>query len=154
IHWSWPPSWARPWPITPPPATPSANTSSVDLRANPPNTRATLKPATMLGRFARRGDGRHRSRPLPPSGTESPVFLVYGIGMTAIRKTRRGRPPKGLDKIRGVRLDMRLEPAEKEAFRGAAALAGLDLSGWIRERLRTLARKEQEGAGKEVPFLA
>jgi len=48
---------------------------------------------------------------------------------------------------------MRLEPVEKEAFRAAAELAGLDLSAWIRERLRGLARKELEGAGKTVPFL-
>ena len=73
--------------------------------------------------------------------------------METTRKTRRGRPPKGSDKIRGVRLDMRLEPNEKEAFRQAAELAGLDMSGWIRERLRTSARKELEGAGKTVPFL-
>jgi hypothetical protein len=74
--------------------------------------------------------------------------------MKTTRKKRLGRPPKGSDKIRGVRLDMRLEPVEKEAFRSAAELAGLDLSGWIRERLRALARKELEGAGKQVPFLS
>jgi hypothetical protein len=48
---------------------------------------------------------------------------------------------------------MRLEQAEKEAFQSAAQLAGLELSGWIRERLRTLARKELENAGRKVPFL-
>jgi hypothetical protein len=66
---------------------------------------------------------------------------------------RRGRPLKGSDKIKGIRLDMRLDQAEKDAFRAAAELAGLDMSGWIRERLRTAARKELENAGLNVPFL-
>jgi uncharacterized protein (DUF1778 family) len=66
---------------------------------------------------------------------------------------RRGRPPKGSDKVKGIRLDMRLDQAEKDAFRAAAELAGLDMSGWIRERLRAIARKELEGAGLQVPFI-
>jgi hypothetical protein len=73
--------------------------------------------------------------------------------MNTIRKTRRGRPRKGSDKIKGIRLDMRLEVAEKEGFRAAAELSGLDLSAWIRERLRQIARKELEQAGQKVPFL-
>jgi hypothetical protein len=68
-------------------------------------------------------------------------------------KKRLGRPPKGSDKIKGIRLDMRLEESEKEGFRAAAELAGLDLSAWIRERLRQIARKELDGAGIPVPFL-
>ena len=74
-------------------------------------------------------------------------------GMKTTRKGRRGRPLKGSDKTRGERLDMRLEPVEKESFRRAAELSGFDLSAWIRERLRNLARKELEAAGKDVPFL-
>ena len=66
---------------------------------------------------------------------------------------RRGRPPKGSDKVRGIRLDMRLNEAEKEGFRAAAELAGLDLSAWIRERLRLVARKELEDANRPIPFL-
>lgn len=73
--------------------------------------------------------------------------------MKTPRKKRPGRPPKGSDKIRGVRLDMRLEEVEKEAFRIAAELSGLDLSAWIRERLRRIARQELEQAGRDVPFL-
>jgi uncharacterized protein (DUF1778 family) len=68
-------------------------------------------------------------------------------------KKRLGRPPKGSDKTKSDYLDMRLEPAEKATFRAAAELAGLDLSAWIRERLRTIARKELEGASRPVPFL-
>ena len=67
---------------------------------------------------------------------------------------RRGRPPKGSDQVKGIRLDMRLNEAEKEGFRAAAELAGLDLSTWIRERLRQVAWKELERAGRPVPFLS
>jgi hypothetical protein len=73
--------------------------------------------------------------------------------MKTTRKTGRGRPRKGSEKIKGIRLDMRLELAEKEGFRAAAELSGLDLSAWIRERLRQIARTELEQAGQEVPFL-
>ena len=66
---------------------------------------------------------------------------------------RRGRPPKGSDKVKGIRLDMRLNEAEKEGFRAAAELSGLDLSAWIRERLRQVAGKELERAGRPIPFL-
>ncbi len=66
---------------------------------------------------------------------------------------RRGRPPKNLEKIKGIRLDMRLNEAEKEGFRAAAELSGLDLSAWIRERLRQVAWKELEKAGRPIPFL-
>jgi hypothetical protein len=48
---------------------------------------------------------------------------------------------------------MRLEMAEKNAFRAAAELAGLDLSAWIRERLRRSAWEELERVGQSVPFL-
>jgi hypothetical protein len=86
-------------------------------------------------------------------GVAFSVFRVYNQGMKTTRKTRRGRPRKGSDKIKGIRLDMRLEVAEKEGFRAAAELSGLDLSAWIRERLRQIARAELEQAGQEVPFL-
>lgn len=66
---------------------------------------------------------------------------------------RRGRPPKDPDKVKGLRLDMRLDEHEKEGFRMAAEMAGLELSAWIRERLRKVARKELEDAGKKVPFI-
>jgi hypothetical protein len=48
---------------------------------------------------------------------------------------------------------MRLQEAEKQGFRLAAKLSGLELSAWIRERLRRVAREELEQAGKTVPFL-
>jgi hypothetical protein len=42
--------------------------------------------------------------------------------------------------------------AEKEAFFSAADVAGLSLSAWIRERLRSIARRELLEVGKDVPF--
>lgn len=66
---------------------------------------------------------------------------------------RRGRPPKGSGQAKTIRLDMRLNEAEKEGFRAAAELSGLELSAWIRERLRAVAWKELAKAGRPVPFL-
>jgi hypothetical protein len=68
-------------------------------------------------------------------------------------KKRRGRPPKGSDRIRGDYLEVRLEAAEKHAFKDAAEIAGLDLSAWVRERLRRAARLELEEADRSVAFL-
>lgn len=50
-------------------------------------------------------------------------------------------------------IEVRCELSEKEAFRAAAEAAALPLSGWIRERLRRLARKELEDLGMPVAFL-
>jgi hypothetical protein len=80
------------------------------------------------------------------------VFCVYNIVMTHTIQKRRGRPPKSSDKAKAVRLDIRLSEAEKEAFALAAELAGIDLSAWIRERLRIIAKRELQAAGKTVPF--
>lgn len=67
--------------------------------------------------------------------------------------TKRGRPAKNPANARGEYLDVRLEPAEKEAFKKAAELAGLPLSTWVRERLRKISRKELEEANLAIPFL-
>jgi hypothetical protein len=66
---------------------------------------------------------------------------------------QRGRPPKQADRRKADYLDIRLEAAEKEAFRDAAEIAGLDLSAWVRARLRASARKELESVGRPVTFL-
>lgn len=50
-------------------------------------------------------------------------------------------------------LQLRLLPSEKEAFQKAADLAGVALSAWVRERLRSAARRELIEAGQQVPFL-
>jgi hypothetical protein len=71
----------------------------------------------------------------------------------ATTTSKRGRPPKGQDRVKADYLDIRLGSSEKATFKDAAELAGLDLSAWVRERLRTAARKELEAADMPVAFL-
>jgi len=49
-------------------------------------------------------------------------------------------------------IKLRVHPEEKEAFQEAAEIAGIDLSTWIRERLRRSARVELQEAGRKIPF--
>ena len=64
-------------------------------------------------------------------------------------KLERTPSPKG-----GVfYLQVRVADVEKAAFVEAAGLAGLNMSAWVRERLRTAAREELLLYGKSVPFL-
>jgi len=67
--------------------------------------------------------------------------------------TNRGRPAKTPERSKAEYLDVRLELAEKEAFRLAAELAGLPLSAWVRERLRRAARRELEDANQPIAFM-
>lgn len=50
-------------------------------------------------------------------------------------------------------IEIRVQADEKAAFKGAADLAGIPLSAWIRERLRLASIRELEGAGLSVPFV-
>lgn len=50
-------------------------------------------------------------------------------------------------------LQIRITASEKEGFELAAALAGISLSSWVRERLRLTAIRELESAGRRVPFV-
>lgn len=49
--------------------------------------------------------------------------------------------------------DLRLSAKEKQGFREAAGIAGLPLSAWVRERLRCIAARELQNAGKPIPFI-
>lgn len=66
-------------------------------------------------------------------------------------KRNPGRPKKErkLDEY----LEIRVTSEEKQAFQQAAELAGIPLSAWIRERLRSVVIRELEGAGYSVPFI-
>ena len=82
------------------------------------------------------------------------VLFRYIIGMAKTPQIkRRGRPPKRSDELKTEYLDVRLETGEKEAFWDAANVAGLPLSAWVRERLRTAARRELIEAGRRIAFL-
>jgi hypothetical protein len=61
---------------------------------------------------------------------------------------------KQKEPLRDISLLIRLQSAEKSAFQEAASLAGVPLSAWIRERLRSAAAKElREKAGRMAEFL-
>ena len=48
---------------------------------------------------------------------------------------------------------LRLSAQEKDAFEQCAEIAGVPVSAWIRERLRFVAVRELESAGKRAPFI-
>lgn len=66
---------------------------------------------------------------------------------------KKGRPAKALGHHKALFLQVRVGASEKAAFNAAADLAGLELSAWVRERLRRVARAELEEAGLAVPFV-
>ncbi len=66
---------------------------------------------------------------------------------------QRGRPMKKAKDRKTKAILVRLMDLEKEGFRVAADLAGISLSAWVRERLRSAAIRELEQAGKRVPFI-
>jgi hypothetical protein len=68
-------------------------------------------------------------------------------------KPKRGAPKKPAEKSKNSTKQIRLGAAELETFQAAADLAGLSVSSWMRERLRTVAREELKAAGRDVPFL-
>lgn len=68
-------------------------------------------------------------------------------------KQKRGRPRKSSEVAKSEGILLRLQPAEKQAFKEAAELSGAPLSVWIRERLRWATIKELETAGRSVAFL-
>ena len=66
---------------------------------------------------------------------------------------KRGLPPKQKGTAKTRYLQVRVSDAEKEGFDQAAHLAGLEMSAWVRERLRIAARTELEGYGQTPTFL-
>lgn len=68
-------------------------------------------------------------------------------------KPLRGRPPLDSEQAKSQSLLLRLSAAEKQGFTDAAAVAGLPLTAWMRERLRRVATKELEGAARPIAFL-
>jgi hypothetical protein len=68
-------------------------------------------------------------------------------------KKKSGAPHKPDAKAKRELVQIRLGITEKAAFVRAADLDGKKLSEWIRDRLRSVSRKELESRGEEVPFL-
>ena len=69
-------------------------------------------------------------------------------------KAKLGRPKKKPDQQKGRYLQVRVTDAEKAGFDRAAELAGIDLSAWVRERLRIIARKELDAVGEVAAFVS
>lgn len=72
------------------------------------------------------------------------------------KRQKRAAGPKERLKPPGVAKEayfqFRLSGPEKQAFTDAATADGRTLSGWIRDRLRRLAREELRELGKPDPF--
>ena len=64
-----------------------------------------------------------------------------------------GRPRKGPMVAKSQSMEIRMTPSEKDAFRRASEIAGLEVSAWVRERLRRAATRELEDAGEIAAFL-
>jgi hypothetical protein len=64
---------------------------------------------------------------------------------------KRGRPKQA--SVKQEYMELRLDVAEKEAFFKAAELAGMSLSGWVRDRLRRASKKELQENDMPVAFL-
>jgi uncharacterized protein (DUF1778 family) len=59
-----------------------------------------------------------------------------------------GRPPKPPEERLTERLEVRAATDEKADFERSAALAGLKLSDWIRDRLKRASRRELRAQGR------
>ena len=81
------------------------------------------------------------------------IFSGYTINDMNAKQKRRGRPRKGSGQTKSESVLLRMDAREKAGFASAAELAGAPLAVWMRERLRSAARKELEQATRDVPFL-
>lgn len=99
------------------------------------------------------------------SKASSPVIVllilstITGLGLTVcsscgynIAMSIRGGRPQKTNK-HSENLKIRVESAEKQAFKDAADLAGIPLSVWVRERLRRVAVRELEAGARPIAFL-
>lgn len=62
------------------------------------------------------------------------------------------RPKKKPEESRAKLLQVRLQGREYEVFKEAAEQSGLDLSAWVRERLRNAARSDLKKYGGTDSF--
>ncbi|QVL33222.1 DUF1778 domain-containing protein [Telmatocola sphagniphila] len=69
-----------------------------------------------------------------------------------MKKKTESKKPK-VFRTRAEVLQVRLTPEEKETFVSAAEVSGVELSAWVREKLRKAAIKELEEIGRPIPFL-
>lgn len=58
------------------------------------------------------------------------------------------------DALKVVPFNIRIAESEKAAFVRAAEIAGLPVSAWVRERLRTAALRELDNVGERAAFVS
>ncbi|MBC8352400.1 MAG: hypothetical protein H8E66_10460 [Planctomycetes bacterium] len=63
------------------------------------------------------------------------------------------RPQKQEGYARNKLLQVRLLPGEYEVFKESAESTGLDLSAWVRERLRQAARRDLKAARDDPAYM-
>jgi hypothetical protein len=68
------------------------------------------------------------------------IFPDFVRTITFMKK-RMGRPPKSGDEAMAGRLEIRVTPAEKDAYDNAASMANLERSDWIRATLNAAAKR-------------
>lgn len=66
---------------------------------------------------------------------------------------KRGRPPKEPDEAKSRYLQVRVNPDEKAEYEAAAALAGVPVSEWVRERLQLAARRALRAANEKREYV-
>jgi predicted HicB family RNase H-like nuclease len=66
---------------------------------------------------------------------------------------RRSKQPESSVERKDVPFNIRVAQSEKDAFERAAAIAGVSISTWVRERLRAAAMRELDDRGELAPFL-
>jgi uncharacterized protein (DUF1778 family) len=55
---------------------------------------------------------------------------------------RTGRPPLPKDRVKGGRIEFRVDRSEEDAYDAAAKAAKMDRSEWMRDRLNAAAKRE------------
>ena len=100
------------------------------------------------GFFLASPDCTHEKTTVNAAGVDAWSACGYNVSMS-----KTGRPIKSSSESKSETVKFRLDNREKQAFEDAARLAGIDLSAWIRERLRKSARRELEDAGLPISFI-
>jgi len=55
--------------------------------------------------------------------------------------------------MKNTQILIKLSDTEKEGFKKAAEIAGIGLSAWARQKLRSAAIKDLQEVGEKIPFL-
>jgi len=79
-------------------------------------------------------------------------MLRYNMAMNKKSRQPKGESRSGTKKV--VPLNIRVAELEKATFARAAEIAGVPLSSWIRQRLRSAAMRELDNIGEPAAFLA